>query len=95
MSLSLCTLKEGMSYTKQLPEQGLSQVQVLDRIREYQTLSKWLRVVPEQFLELIFLHSVFVAYGAVDLLPCIYGIDYILENKMQSKMHWYVLDCFC
>uniref|UniRef100_A0A8C8JIV6 sphinganine-1-phosphate aldolase n=1 Tax=Oncorhynchus tshawytscha TaxID=74940 RepID=A0A8C8JIV6_ONCTS len=62
MSLSLCTLKEGMSYTKQLPEKGLSQVQVLDRIREYQTLSKWLRVVPEQFLELIFLHSVFV-YG--------------------------------
>uniref|UniRef100_A0A8C7SFR2 sphinganine-1-phosphate aldolase n=1 Tax=Oncorhynchus mykiss TaxID=8022 RepID=A0A8C7SFR2_ONCMY len=62
MSLSLCTLKEGMSYTKQLPEQGLSQVQVLDRIREYQTLSKWLRVVPEQFLELIFLLSVFV-YG--------------------------------
>nr|XP_029525710.1 sphingosine-1-phosphate lyase 1-like isoform X1 [Oncorhynchus nerka] len=40
MSLSLCTLKEGMSYTKQLPEQGLSQVQVLDRIREYQTLNE-------------------------------------------------------
>uniref|UniRef100_A0A673YH19 sphinganine-1-phosphate aldolase n=1 Tax=Salmo trutta TaxID=8032 RepID=A0A673YH19_SALTR len=62
MSLSLCTLKEGMSYTKQLPEQGLTQVQVLDRIREYQTLSTWLRVVPEHFLERIFLHFVFV-YG--------------------------------
>ncbi|KAK6293411.1 hypothetical protein J4Q44_G00357370 [Coregonus suidteri] len=40
MSLSLCTLKEGMSYTKQLPEQGLTQVEVLDRIREYQTLNE-------------------------------------------------------
>uniref|UniRef100_A0A8C5I4B9 sphinganine-1-phosphate aldolase n=1 Tax=Gouania willdenowi TaxID=441366 RepID=A0A8C5I4B9_GOUWI len=40
MSLSLCTLKEGMSYTKQLPSKGLSQSQVMDRIREYETLSK-------------------------------------------------------
>lgn len=40
MSASLCTLKEGMSYTKQLPSKGLSQSQVLDRIREYETLSK-------------------------------------------------------
>ena len=40
MSASLCTLKEGMSYTKQLPSKGLSQIQVLDKIREYQTLSK-------------------------------------------------------
>ncbi|KAK5882078.1 hypothetical protein CesoFtcFv8_020704 [Champsocephalus esox] len=43
MSASLCTLKEGMSYTKQLPSIGLSQSQVLDKIREYETLSevKW------------------------------------------------------
>lgn len=40
MSASLCTLKEGMSYTKQLPSKGLSQSQVLDKIREYETLSK-------------------------------------------------------
>lgn len=40
MSVNLCTLKEGMSYTKQLPPRGLSQSQVLDRIREYETLSK-------------------------------------------------------
>lgn len=40
MSTSLCTLKEGMSYTKQLPSRGLSQSQVLDKIREYETLSK-------------------------------------------------------
>ncbi|XP_029926422.1 sphingosine-1-phosphate lyase 1 isoform X2 [Myripristis murdjan] len=40
MSASLCTLKEGMSYTKQLPSHGLSQSQVLDRIREYETLSE-------------------------------------------------------
>lgn len=40
MSASLCTLKEGMSYTKQLPPKGLSQSQVLDKIREYETLSK-------------------------------------------------------
>ncbi|CAL8299712.1 unnamed protein product [Merluccius merluccius] len=39
MSVSLCTLKEGMSYTHQLPSTGLSQVQVLDLIREYQTLN--------------------------------------------------------
>ncbi|XP_037639092.1 sphingosine-1-phosphate lyase 1 isoform X1 [Sebastes umbrosus] len=43
MSASLCTLKEGMSYTKQLPSKGLSQNQVLDKIREYETLNevKW------------------------------------------------------
>ncbi|CAL8257022.1 unnamed protein product [Lota lota] len=40
MSVSLCTLKEGMSYTQQLPSTGLSQVQVLDKIREYQTLNE-------------------------------------------------------
>lgn len=40
MSASLCTLKDGMSYTKQLPSKGLSQSQVLDKIREYETLSK-------------------------------------------------------
>uniref|UniRef100_A0A8C5I4C8 sphinganine-1-phosphate aldolase n=1 Tax=Gouania willdenowi TaxID=441366 RepID=A0A8C5I4C8_GOUWI len=40
MSLSLCTLKEGMSYTKQLPSKGLSQSQVMDRIREYETLNE-------------------------------------------------------
>uniref|UniRef100_A0A3Q3WFI2 sphinganine-1-phosphate aldolase n=1 Tax=Mola mola TaxID=94237 RepID=A0A3Q3WFI2_MOLML len=43
MSASLCTLKEGMSYTKQLPSKGLSQIRVLDKIKEYQTLNevKW------------------------------------------------------
>ncbi|XP_029305732.1 sphingosine-1-phosphate lyase 1 isoform X2 [Cottoperca gobio] len=43
MSTSLCTLKAGMSYTKQLPSKGLSQSQVLDKIREYETLNevKW------------------------------------------------------
>lgn len=40
MSASLCNLKNGMSYTKQLPTKGLSQSQVLDKIREYETLSK-------------------------------------------------------
>ncbi|KAG7279818.1 hypothetical protein CRUP_013728 [Coryphaenoides rupestris] len=40
MSVSLCTLKEGMSYTLQLPSTGLSQVQVLDMIKEYQTLNE-------------------------------------------------------
>ncbi|XP_052007126.1 sphingosine-1-phosphate lyase 1 isoform X2 [Xyrauchen texanus] len=40
MSLSLCTLKEGMSYTKQLPAQGLTHKQLLDKIREYETLSE-------------------------------------------------------
>lgn len=40
MSVSLCTLKEGMSYTKQLPSKGLSQSQVLDKIREYETLNE-------------------------------------------------------
>lgn len=39
MSSSLCTLKEGMSYTKFLPKQGLSQKQVLDSIRQYQSLN--------------------------------------------------------
>ncbi|XP_076025373.1 sphingosine-1-phosphate lyase 1 isoform X2 [Genypterus blacodes] len=43
MSASLCTLREGMSYTQQLPSQGLSQSQVLDKIQEYETLNevKW------------------------------------------------------
>ncbi|XP_026878408.2 sphingosine-1-phosphate lyase 1 [Electrophorus electricus] len=40
MSVSLCTLKEGMSYTKHLPAQGLTQEQVLDSIRQYQTLNE-------------------------------------------------------
>uniref|UniRef100_A0A8C9X808 sphinganine-1-phosphate aldolase n=1 Tax=Sander lucioperca TaxID=283035 RepID=A0A8C9X808_SANLU len=40
MSASLCTLKEGMSYTKQLPSKGLSQSQVLEKIREYETLNE-------------------------------------------------------
>ncbi|XP_066535333.1 sphingosine-1-phosphate lyase 1 [Hoplias malabaricus] len=40
MSKSLCTLKEGMSYTQLLPAQGLSQKQVLDSIRQYQTLNE-------------------------------------------------------
>lgn len=41
MSASLCTLKDGMSYTKQLPSKGLSQNQVLEKIKEYKTLSKF------------------------------------------------------
>ncbi|XP_068183597.1 sphingosine-1-phosphate lyase 1 isoform X1 [Antennarius striatus] len=43
MSASLCTLKEGMTYTTQLPLKGLSQSQVLEKIREYETLNevKW------------------------------------------------------
>ncbi|XP_077469697.1 sphingosine-1-phosphate lyase 1 isoform X2 [Stigmatopora argus] len=43
MSASLCTLKNGMSYTKRLPSRGLSQKQVLEKISEYQTLNevKW------------------------------------------------------
>ncbi|XP_007252303.3 sphingosine-1-phosphate lyase 1 [Astyanax mexicanus] len=40
MSVSVCTLKEGMSYTKLLPAQGLTQKQVLDSIRQYQTLNE-------------------------------------------------------
>ncbi|XP_061692714.1 sphingosine-1-phosphate lyase 1 [Syngnathoides biaculeatus] len=40
MSASLCTLKNGMSYTKKLPSKGLSQSQVLDKISEYQTLNE-------------------------------------------------------
>ncbi|XP_072293255.1 sphingosine-1-phosphate lyase 1 isoform X2 [Eucyclogobius newberryi] len=40
MSVSLCTLKDGMSYTQQLPFKGLSQNQVLDKIKEYQTLNE-------------------------------------------------------
>ncbi|XP_056113016.1 sphingosine-1-phosphate lyase 1 isoform X1 [Rhinichthys klamathensis goyatoka] len=40
MSVSLCTLKEGMSYTKHLPAQGLTHKQLLDKIREYETLSE-------------------------------------------------------
>ncbi|KAM6916019.1 sphingosine-1-phosphate lyase 1 [Xenentodon cancila] len=43
MSVSLCTLKDGMSYTKELPSRGLSQSQVMDKIKEYETLNevKW------------------------------------------------------
>ncbi|XP_047458207.1 sphingosine-1-phosphate lyase 1 isoform X2 [Mugil cephalus] len=43
MSASMCTLKEGMSYIKELPSKGLSQNQVMDKIREYETLNdvKW------------------------------------------------------
>uniref|UniRef100_A0A672LEG3 sphinganine-1-phosphate aldolase n=1 Tax=Sinocyclocheilus grahami TaxID=75366 RepID=A0A672LEG3_SINGR len=40
MSMSLCTLKEGMSYTKLLPAQGLTHKQLFDKIREYETLSE-------------------------------------------------------
>ncbi|XP_050982126.1 sphingosine-1-phosphate lyase 1 [Labeo rohita] len=40
MSMSLCTLKDGMSYTKLLPAQGLTHKQLLDKIREYETLSE-------------------------------------------------------
>lgn len=40
MSVSLCTLKKGMSYTKLLPAQGLSHKELLDKIREYETLSE-------------------------------------------------------
>uniref|UniRef100_A0A8C7Y671 sphinganine-1-phosphate aldolase n=1 Tax=Oryzias sinensis TaxID=183150 RepID=A0A8C7Y671_9TELE len=39
MSLSLCTLKEGMTYTTKLPPKGLTQGQVMDKIKEYQTLN--------------------------------------------------------
>ncbi|XP_043991929.1 sphingosine-1-phosphate lyase 1 [Gambusia affinis] len=39
MSYSLCTLKEGMSYTQQLPTKGLTQSQVMEKIKEYQTLN--------------------------------------------------------
>ncbi|KAM9365744.1 sphingosine-1-phosphate lyase 1 [Pholidichthys leucotaenia] len=39
MSVSLCTLKEGMSYTTELPRKGLSQSEVMEKIREYQTLN--------------------------------------------------------
>ncbi|XP_017320214.1 sphingosine-1-phosphate lyase 1 [Ictalurus punctatus] len=40
MSMSLCTLKEGMSYTKCLPARGLTQKQVLESIRQYQSLNE-------------------------------------------------------
>ncbi|XP_031434819.1 sphingosine-1-phosphate lyase 1 isoform X2 [Clupea harengus] len=40
MSQSLCTLKDGMSYIQKLPAQGLTEEQVLQRIREYQTLNE-------------------------------------------------------
>ncbi|XP_056617257.1 sphingosine-1-phosphate lyase 1 [Triplophysa dalaica] len=40
MSVSVCTLKEGMSYTKLLPAKGLAQQQLLEKIREYETLSE-------------------------------------------------------
>uniref|UniRef100_A0A669DQQ2 sphinganine-1-phosphate aldolase n=1 Tax=Oreochromis niloticus TaxID=8128 RepID=A0A669DQQ2_ORENI len=39
MSASLCTLKEGMSYTTELPSKGLSQAKVMEKIKEYDTLS--------------------------------------------------------
>lgn len=45
MSVSLCTLKEGMSYTKQLPAKGLKHEEVLDKIKEYQSLSKSMRII--------------------------------------------------
>ncbi|KAJ8412806.1 hypothetical protein AAFF_G00117570 [Aldrovandia affinis] len=38
MSASLCTLKDGMSYIRLLPAQGLTQTQVLDSIKQYDTL---------------------------------------------------------
>ncbi|KAM4730348.1 sphingosine-1-phosphate lyase 1 isoform 2-T2 [Anableps anableps] len=40
MSHSLCTLKEGMSYTQQLPSKGLTQSQVMEKIKEYETLNE-------------------------------------------------------
>lgn len=40
MSQSLCTLKDGMSYTQQLPSKGLTQSQVMEKIKEYQTLNE-------------------------------------------------------
>lgn len=40
MSASLFTLKEGMSYTTELPSKGLSQAKVMEKIKEYDTLSK-------------------------------------------------------
>jgi len=50
MSVSLCTLKEGMSYTKHLPAQGLTQKQLLDKIREYETLSESPSACPNSHL---------------------------------------------
>ncbi|KAJ8248172.1 hypothetical protein GJAV_G00239130 [Gymnothorax javanicus] len=40
MSVSLCTLKDGMSYIKSLPAQGLTQTQVLDAIKQYDALGE-------------------------------------------------------
>ncbi|KAJ8014327.1 hypothetical protein DPEC_G00039090 [Dallia pectoralis] len=40
MSFSVCTLKKGMSYTKRLPEKGLTHEEVLKKIQEYETLSE-------------------------------------------------------
>ncbi|KAA0717971.1 Sphingosine-1-phosphate lyase 1 [Triplophysa tibetana] len=40
MSVSVCTLKEGMSYTKLLPAKGLAQQQLMEKIREYETLNE-------------------------------------------------------
>uniref|UniRef100_A0AAY5K3T4 sphinganine-1-phosphate aldolase n=1 Tax=Esox lucius TaxID=8010 RepID=A0AAY5K3T4_ESOLU len=40
MSFSVCTLKKGMSYTKHLPEKGLTQEEVLKKIQEYETLNE-------------------------------------------------------
>uniref|UniRef100_A0A8B9LWV8 sphinganine-1-phosphate aldolase n=1 Tax=Astyanax mexicanus TaxID=7994 RepID=A0A8B9LWV8_ASTMX len=41
MSVSVCTLKEGMSYTKLLPAQGLTQKQVLDSISSLVNEVQW------------------------------------------------------
>ncbi|MBN3311939.1 SGPL1 lyase, partial [Atractosteus spatula] len=38
MASSLFTLKEGMSYTHSLPSQGLTQTQVLEKLKEYSAL---------------------------------------------------------
>ncbi|KAG5831015.1 hypothetical protein ANANG_G00299380 [Anguilla anguilla] len=40
MSVSLCTLKEGMSYIKSLPAHGLTQTQVLGAIKQYDSLGE-------------------------------------------------------
>ncbi|KAL4640940.1 sphingosine-1-phosphate lyase 1 [Arapaima gigas] len=40
MSVSLCTLKNGMSYTQHLPSLGLTQAEVLEKIKEYDSLGE-------------------------------------------------------
>ncbi|XP_061084745.1 sphingosine-1-phosphate lyase 1 isoform X2 [Conger conger] len=40
MSVSLCTLKDGMTYIRSLPAHGLSQGQVLDAIKQYDALGE-------------------------------------------------------